>query len=159
MKKNGYLSNEDWEDLKKKPILLDYRPETQNTGVGPYFRAHVKKEVRKILTDGNIMSPEGNPYNIFRDGLKIYTTLNYDMQIHAEKAVEKHLGEYLQKEFAKDNSTKKHSPYGDETSREQRDKNIAKAIKKSRRYKVLMEQGKTDSEIAKSFEKKRKMGK
>jgi len=157
MRKNGYLNNEDWEDLKKKPIVLDYRPETQNTGVGPYFRAQVKKEVRKILADGNIMSPEGNPYNIFRDGLKIYTTLNYDMQIHAEKAVEKHLGEYLQKEFAKDNSTKEHSPYGDETSREQRDNNITRAIKNSRRYKVLQEQGKTDAEITESFKQKRKM--
>lgn len=157
MKKNGYINDDEYKKLKADSIQLDFKPETQNTGVAPYFRAHIKNQVQQILEDEKVLTQEGNPYNIFRDGLKIYTTVNYDMQVHAENAVEKYLGDFLQKEFEKDNATKKHSPYGSETTRQQRDDDIARAMKNSRRYKVLKQQGKTDVEIKASFKQKVKM--
>ena len=154
MAKNGLLEKTKLEDLKKEPIIIDYRPETQNTGVGAYFRGYVKKEVQRILKKNGTLDPAGNPYNIYRDGLKIFTSLDYELQKHAEAAVDKHLGTYLQPAFQKDNLSKKHSPYGDETTREQRDRNIRKAIEKTPRYKQLKKQGISEKEIDKVFRKK-----
>lgn len=157
MKKNGSLNIEELEKIKKEPIKVDYHPETQNTGVGAYFRGFLKKEAQRILKKNGTLDPGGNPYNIYRDGLKIFTSLNYDLQQHAEAAVANHLGGYLQPEFQKDNSSKKHSPYGDETTREQRDRNIRKAIEKTTRYKRLIKQGVSEQEIDKIFNKKVQM--
>ncbi len=154
MVKNGLLDKAKLERLKKEPIRIDYRPETQNTGVGAYFRGYVKKEVQRILTNTGTLDPAGNPYNIYRDGLKIFTSLDYELQKHAEAAVAKHLGTYLQPAFQKDNLSKKHSPYGDETTREQRDRNIRKAIEKTPRYKQLKKQGLSEKQINKVFSKK-----
>jgi penicillin-binding protein 1A len=157
MRKNDFISDDKYDKFKEKPLELDYHPETQNSGVGAYFRAYVKKEIRRILKEDEVVDPAGNPYNVNRDGLKIYTSLDYNMQKHAEKAVEKHLSGYLQPEFAKDNKNKKHSPYGNETTREQRDNNIARAIKSSQRYKSMKKQGKTEAQIDKAFSTKRDM--
>ncbi len=157
MKKNGYLTQEKYDKLKEAPITLDYQPETASSGVGPYFRAHVKKEVKRIFKEQEILDQNGNPYNIDRDGLKIYTSLNYQMQKHAEKAVEKHLKGYLQPEFEKDNKRKNHSPYGNETTRSQRDADIERAMKASKRYKNLKAAGKSEQQIKKNFRKKVKM--
>ena len=90
----GYLKNEDFEVLKKKPIQLDYHKLTHTEGIAPYFREHVRQLATKLLKD--IKRPDGSSPNLYTDGLKIYTTLNAQMQIYLEKAVQEHLSQLQQ---------------------------------------------------------------
>lgn len=154
MKKNGYITQEQYDQYSAEEIVLDFNPETQNTGIGPYVRAYVKERTQEILKENNLLDPNGNSYNIYRDGLKIYTAIDYNMQKHAEKAVEKHLKGYLQPEFDKDNKRFRNAPFDDNTSKAQQNRIIERAIKQTDLYKNLKKQGKSDAEIDKVFNTK-----
>lgn len=154
MLKNEYINQEEFDKYSTKEIKLNFNPETQNTGVAPYFRAHVKEELKTILKDNNIQNDEGNPYDLYRDGLKIYTTIDYELQKEAEKAVARHLKGYLQPQFNKDNIRFSHAPFGDEVSKSQRKTILDNAKKQSRRYKLMVENGKSSEEIDKAFNTK-----
>src|ERR1700761_5159559 len=86
MEKQGYLSEGQLEDFKSKPLGLHFNPITHNDGPAPYFRAVLKKEVQKIFDQESITKADGTPYDLDRDGLKIYTTINLTMQEYAEEA-------------------------------------------------------------------------
>jgi penicillin-binding protein 1A len=86
MAKEGYLSQGQLEEFRKKPLGLDFNPITHNDGPAPYFRAVLKKEVQKIFDQESISKADGTPYDLDRDGLRIYTTINYTMQQYAEEA-------------------------------------------------------------------------
>ena len=86
MEKQGYLDEGQLEEFKKKPLGLDFNPITHNDGPAPYFRAVLKKEVQKIFDTESIVQADGTPYDLDRDGLKIYTTINSTMQQYAEEA-------------------------------------------------------------------------
>jgi penicillin-binding protein 1A len=93
MEKQGFLSEGQLEEFKSKPIGLKFNPITHNDGPAPYFRAVLKKEVQKIFDQESITRADGTPYDLDRDGLKIYTTINYSMQQYAEEAQ----AEYMRK--------------------------------------------------------------
>jgi len=93
MEKQGFLSEGQLEEFKSKPIGLKFNPITHNDGPAPYFRAVLKKEVQKIFDQESITRADGTPYDLDRDGLKIYTTINYTMQQYAEEAQ----AEYMRK--------------------------------------------------------------
>jgi penicillin-binding protein 1A len=93
MEKQGYLSEGQLEEFKNKPLGLKFNPITHNDGPAPYFRAVLKKEVQKIFDQESITKADGTPYDFDRDGLKIYTTINYTMQQYAEEAQ----AEYMRK--------------------------------------------------------------
>jgi penicillin-binding protein 1A len=86
MYRQGYLSEEQLEKFKNKPLGLRFNPITHNDGPAPYFRAVLKKEVQKIFDQESITKADGTPYDLDRDGLKIYTTVNLTMQEYAEEA-------------------------------------------------------------------------
>jgi penicillin-binding protein 1A len=86
MEKQGYLSEGQLEEYKDKPLGLHFTPSTHNDGPAPYFRAVLKREVQKILEDESITKADGSAYDLDRDGLKIYTTINLTMQEYAEQA-------------------------------------------------------------------------
>jgi penicillin-binding protein 1A len=86
MHKQGYLSEGQLETFKAKPLGLDFNPINHNEGPAPYFRAVLKKEVQKIFDQESIVKADGTPYDLDRDGLKIYTTVNLTMQRYAEEA-------------------------------------------------------------------------
>lgn len=86
MVQNDKLSAAEGERLKKTPIQLNYKKLDQNQGIAPYFRENVlKDEVKKLLKDKT--KPNGKPYDIYRDGLKIYTTINPKLQKYGEDAM------------------------------------------------------------------------
>lgn len=97
MRKYKFIDPEQFDSLKQLPIVLDYVPDTHNEGLAPYFREYLKKELSVWCKEKG--------YNIYKDGLKIHTTLNSRMQIHAEKAVSTHL-KTLQAEFYKNWGTR-----------------------------------------------------
>lgn len=145
MAKYGYLDSPVCDSLKALPMELKYYKEGTNQGLATYFREHLRQELEEILKD--YRKPDGSPYNLYTDGLKIYTTINSRMQLHAEAAMREHLTR-LQKDFMK--SWKDKGPWNDP-------KLLNAAMKQSPRYKNLKLQGKSDKAIEEIFNTPLKM--
>ena len=101
------LTQKEVDSLKRKPIVVHYQQVDHKKGIAPYFREAIRAEVSSLLKQkdekGNYIyaKENGKPYNIYEDGLKIYTSLNLNLQKHAEYAVNHHLKKNLQPEFLK----------------------------------------------------------
>ncbi len=138
MQKYGYLEAEEAERLIALPIELKYN-KVQNRNQGIYYKEHVRTEIEQILK--NIKRLDGNPYNLYRDGLRIYTTINAKLQQYAEDAVTTHMVQ-LQKTFDKHWEGKK--PWKDNDL-------LEAAIKKSDRYQKMIAYGASKAEIETVF--------
>ena len=91
MYSNGILSESDYEKLSAEPIQLDFKPKTHIDGDATYFRMEVGKEVSQIIRKMDLQKSDGSLYDIYRDGLKIYTSIDADMQRIAEQVMLKHM--------------------------------------------------------------------
>ncbi len=153
MVRSGFLDEAKKEELKSKPVVLDFKPESHNEGIATYFREYLKVYMKDWVK--NHKKEDGSEYDIYRDGLKIYTTIDSRMQKYAEEAVEEHLT-ILQAKFFELAKKEKNAPFiritDDET-----EKIIKSAMKNSERWRILKEDGKSEAEILKSFEVKAKM--
>jgi len=99
MRKYGRLSEKTYTELSNSPIDNSrYKRTLHYDGVAPYFRASLSKYVNKILNENKITKADGTNYNIYRDGIKVYTTIDLKMQKHAEAAANAHMSK-LQKRF------------------------------------------------------------
>jgi penicillin-binding protein 1A len=96
MQRYGYLTRMELDSLQQLPLGLNYSPLNHNAGMATYFREHLRLELKTLLND--YRKPNGMAYNLYTDGLKIYTTLDANMQNYAERAVKTHLAQ-LQKDF------------------------------------------------------------
>ncbi|MGY6558650.1 MAG: penicillin-binding protein 1A [Nitritalea sp.] len=101
MHKYGYLERGLYDSLRTLPITLDYAVESQNMGVATYFREIVKADLIRWARE--TLKADGTPYDLFGDGLRIYTTVDSRLQRYAEEAVTEHMAE-LQKAFMKENA-------------------------------------------------------
>jgi penicillin-binding protein 1A len=135
MNKNSFLSQEQFDDAKAKPLQLDYRDYDYNAGVAPYFREELRKQLLRWTKEQNSM---GNNLNLYTSGLKIYTTLNYKMQQLAEEVMVSHMSS-LQEDFEK--SYGKNAPWLKNT------KIIQNATKRTTAYKNLDKTGLSDTQI------------
>ena len=145
MVKNGKLDATAAAKLKEQPIKLNYRKMDENTGYAPYFREILKDEVRTILKD--IEKPDGGSYDIYSDGLKIYTTINPRMQEYAEEAVAYQLP-ILQNSLNRQSAIRKGTVWkGHENV-------LEAAMKQSDRWRNLANEGLSDKEIKASFHQK-----
>ena len=104
MSKYQYLEKNLVDSLRLEPLNLNYTPESHREGLATYFREFLRSHMKKWINDENNRKPDGSKYNLNTDGLKIYTTINYNMQQMAELAVEQHMPR-LQKEFFEQNKT------------------------------------------------------
>jgi penicillin-binding protein 1A len=148
MEVNGKLSADDATKIKATPIKLSYRKLDENTGYAPYFREVLKDEVRAALK--GVEKPNGEEYDIYKDGLKIYTTINPRMQEYAEEAVASHMPT-LQKALNAQSKIKNGSIWKEHN-------NILESeMKKSDRWKYLADDGLTDKEIKATFFQKTPM--
>jgi penicillin-binding protein 1A len=128
--------------LKKQPIQLNYKKLDENNGLGPYFRMILGEEMKKWCKENK--KNNGDNYDLYRDGLKIYTTINPSMQIYAEEAVARHMN-YLQKLFNNQENIKTGSVWkGFEHV-------LESAMKQSERWKNMKKDGADEEEIKKSF--------
>lgn len=153
MAKNGYLTEDEKIKYQAIPIKISFTPDTHTEGVGTYFREYLRDYMRKWVKENP--KKDGTTYDIYRDGLRIYTTIDSRMQNYAEEAVHEHLAN-LQKEFFVQQKGNKNAPFVQLTKAET-DKIISRAMRNSERWKLMSNEGKTEEEIIKSFDVKTKM--
>ncbi len=154
MVKYGYLSQQKYDSLKKIPIALDFQPEEHYEGIATYFREFLRNEFLKKWVDEN-PKPDGKKYDIYRDGLRIYTTVDSRMQKYAEEAVEEHM-KNLQQKFERSEGKRKSFPFvrrmeGDKSIEVTVEKLTRASMHRSDRYKHMKDAGASDKEIEKSF--------
>jgi len=155
MKRYEYITPEEFDSLKLLPIELDFRKLNHNEGMATYFRDQVKKDMKEWATNQNAGGDV--EYDIFRDGFKIYTTIDSRMQKYAEQAMEKHMSA-LQKVFEK--HWENEEPWQDSNfsdDKDQEKKFIARAVRQSERYRALKAGGLSEKEIRATFDNPRKM--
>lgn len=143
MAKYEYISQTKADQLKKLPLTLQYNNLASKTGLAPYLRERIRIETNKILK--NYPKDDGTYYDVYRDGLKITTTIDSKLQAYAEQSVNEHLKE-LQSLFFKHWRTSK--PWDNKKDI------ITDAKQRSERYKKLKSAGKSEQEINKIFNKK-----
>jgi penicillin-binding protein 1A len=165
MAKYGYLTPAVADSIKKLPLVFDFREEDHNTGLATYLREYVRvtmirmKPERKMFYseeqfkdaewewDNNPLygwcrknrKPDGSNYNLYRDGLKIYTTINSKMQKYAEEALTEHLSKEIQPDFYKAAKNLRNPPYSDDLTKKEVDEIIMTTVKRSERYRNLKE--------------------
>ncbi len=181
MQKAGHLSKQEADSLKQLPLEIDFNRSDHVDILAPYFSQHLSKIMRaKKPERKNYASwegqqfkedslsweedplfgwcnknkkPDGSNYNIYTDGLKIYTTIDSRMQRYAEAAVKEHLGGYLQNQFFREKRGKVYAPYSREVS-DRVDNLMMTAMRQSERYRVLKQGGLTEEEIIRNFKEK-----
>jgi penicillin-binding protein 1A len=152
MLKYDYLSQAAYDSLKLLPLGLTFMPENHNDGLATYFREYVRDNFLDTWCKNHINPQTNKPYNIYKDGLKIYTTLDSRMQQYAEEAVNEHMHD-LQIMFSKECLNKKNAPFAWNVSQEEIKSIMVASIKRSNRYRNLKEDGLSNEEILKTFYK------
>ncbi|MBK5195168.1 MAG: transglycosylase domain-containing protein [Proteiniphilum sp.] len=178
MEKAGHLTRQEADSLKQLPITLDFNRSNHVDIDAPYYRQHLAKMMmankperknyaswqRQQFSEDSLAwhddplygwcnknkKADGSNYNIYTDGLKIYSTVNSRMQRHAEAAVREHMGGYLQNQFFREKAGKKYAPYSSEVSDKVEDL-LTTAMKQTDRYRILKKEGMSDDAIKKNF--------
>lgn len=153
MVKNNFLEESAKASLAQKPIELHFHPESHKDGIATYFREYLRDFMKNWVKENK--KSDGSEYDIYKDGLKIYVTLDSRMQQYAEEAVYQHLAN-LQQEFDSEQKTNKNRPFV-RLNEGETQKLMMQAMKNSARWKEMAGQDKSDEEIIKSFGVKTKM--
>jgi penicillin-binding protein 1A len=153
MVRNGYLEEGAKKILEKKPIVLHFQPESHTDGIGTYFREYLRDFMKNWVKENK--KSDGTEYDIYKDGLKIYTTIDSRMQTYAEEAMKEHLPN-LQEELSSQQKENKNAPFVNISEIETK-KLMMKAMKNSSRWKLMEAQDKSEEDIIKSFGVKTKM--
>jgi len=153
MEKNGFLTSLEKDSLQAIPMKIIFTPQGHDEGIATYFRVYLQGFMKDWIEKNP--KPDGGTYNLYRDGLKIYTSIDSRMQKYAEEAVASHMA-HLQKEFDWQNRNNKTAPFRDINETEVA--HIVKnAMRVSARWHKMEAQGKSKKEIEDSFEKKTEM--
>ena len=186
MRKAGYITQAECDSLQALPLVLRFQPVDHKDGIATYFREYLrsimrksKKPVRKdyrgwqmqqfyedsVAWETNPLfgwcvknkKKDGSNYNLYTDGLKIYTTINSKMQRYAEEAVQEHVAEYLQPRFFKEKKGRKTAPYTNKLTDEELSAILNRSIRQSERYRVMKAAKCSEAEIMKAFNTKHEM--
>lgn len=181
MLKAGYITQAECDSLKKLPLTIHFNRMDHKDGLAPYFREFLrltltaKKPERKnyrgwqmqqfkedsVAWETNPMygwcnknkKPDGEFYNLYTDGLKIYTTIDSRMQKYAEDAVREHIGEYLQPAFFKEKKGKSYAPFSRDLRQGEVDTIFMRAMHQTDRYRAMKKGGASEKEIKAAFDK------
>lgn len=185
MKKANYLSQAAYDSLSVQDINLHYRTIDHKDGSATYFREFLRKYMTANRPErdnypswgktqyyidsvaweqdplygwcNKNTKKDGSPYNIYSDGLKIYTSINSRMQKYAEEAVYGHVAKFLQPEFNKGRQSKPNFPYSSNISQQEYKKILTRAMRQSERWITMQQAGYSDEEIRRSFYEKVEM--
>ncbi len=177
MERYGYLQREVVDSVRKLDIVLDLREDSHNTGLATYFREYIRTTMIRYEPARNMFysddqyndavwqwnndplygwcrknrKPDGNNYNLYRDGLRIYTTINSKMQTYAEEALAEHLSVNLQPVFNKKAKTYRNPPYSNDLNSSQVKQLIERSVRQSDRYRNMKSAGVPEDSITLSF--------
>ncbi|WP_435380032.1 transglycosylase domain-containing protein, partial [Duncaniella muris] len=188
MEKAGKITKAELDSLSALPLTLDFNRVDAKDGIAPYFREELRRmlrahkperqnyrswETQKYVDDSIAWEtnplfgwieknpkPDGSKYDIYTDGLKIYTTIDTRMQAYAEEAVAEHLGGYLQPAFFREKRGTRGAPYTSdraELSEIRRNHLIRNAMKNTDRYRTMVKAGASREEIDRAFNTAREM--
>ncbi len=185
MAKQGYLTRDDLLALQATPIELSFKRQSHRAGIAPYFREYLRKIMMAEKPNRNNYrdwqeqdykrdvqqwennplygwcnknkKANGEPYNIYTDGLKVYTTINSHMQEHAEAAMIEHLAGDLQIAFDREKKGRDYAPFSRDISADERKSIIDRDIKNSDRYRLQKAAGISEAEIMRSFDEPTEM--
>ncbi|MEP5256089.1 MAG: transglycosylase domain-containing protein [Winogradskyella arenosi] len=151
MAKYERLSEEVKDSLQETELDLNYSPESHREGIATYFREYLRGFMKDWAKDEANRKPDGSKYDLYTDGLKIYTTIDSRMQKYAEEAVGQHMPR-LQAEFDNQNTPERNktAPFLD-LSKSEVDKLLNDAMRRGERWRILRNQGKSEKEIRASF--------
>lgn len=185
MVKAGYLSDADFRKYSLEPLKLNFHVSDHKDGIAVYFRDFLRRYMmarqpqKKDYPSWNMVKyhidsinwetdplygwcnknrrKDGKPYNVYTDGLKVYTTINSQMQEYAERAVCEHVAKFLQPAFNKEKSGRKTAPFSGSLSMGQVNDILMRSIRQSDRYRSMKANGLSESDILKAFHKKTEM--
>lgn len=178
MRKAGYITQAECDSLQTLPLKLKYNRVDHKEGLATYFREYLRGvltakkpdksdyrgwQMQKFYEDSldwennplygwceKNTKKDGSKYNLYTDGLKIYTTIDSRMQQYAEEAVTEHLKE-LQGHFFKEKKGAKKAPYTFRVTQQQVDEMLGRAMRQSDRYRIMKKNGASEAEIKKAF--------
>ena len=179
MSRYGYITKSECDSLQQLPIVLNYQRQDHNTGQAPYLRDMLRRTMNahkpkrsdyRNYVDYQIdsiawvddplygwlnknLKPDGTQYNLDKDGLRIYTTIDSRMQRYAEEAVREHLGKDLQPSFDKELKGKRNRPFSNDISSDVIETLMGQARRWSDRYTGMKKAGIPEKEILASFDK------
>lgn len=177
MRKYGYISSALADSLKGLPLSTKFTRISHDKGLATYFREYVRRimlaheprrkdyfEYKAYQEDSarwindpmfgwchKNKKPDGKPYNLYTDGLRIYSTINSKMQEYAEEAVRVHMGSFLQGEFFKEKRKSKRAPFSSDLSDQDIQRIMNRAVMNSDRGKKMKDRGLSNAEIMKEF--------
>ena len=185
MLKSGHLTKQEYEEACNEPLKLDFHRTDHKDGTAPYFREFLRQYMMAKKPDKStypswkknqyvidsiawVTDPlygwcnknfkkGGGTYNVYTDGLKIYTTIDTRMQRYAEEAVYQHVAKYLQPIFFASNKSKKNAPFTSDISQAQINSIMNRAIRQSERYRAMKAGGASEMEIEHAFNTKTRM--
>lgn len=143
MASQNFITTDQATQLKQLPVATNFKKLDENNGLGPYFRMNLGEFMKKWCKEHK--KSNGDDYNLYRDGLKIYTTINPRMQLYAEEAVARHMS-YLQKEFNNQPKIKSGAIWKEFSNQ------LELAIKQTDRWKNLKKEDLSEEEIRKTFD-------
>lgn len=179
MHKVGYISDDEYAKAESEPLDLNFHRIDHKDGIATYFREFLRQYIMAKKPDlkdypswnrvqysidstawetdplygwcNKNYKKNGEHYNVYTDGLKIFTTIDSRMQRYAEEAVLQHVGHYLQPAFSKENRTKPNAPFTNALTASEVKGILDRSIRQSERYRAMKELGATDDEIQKAF--------
>ncbi|WP_440485038.1 penicillin-binding protein 1A [Segatella hominis] len=185
MVKAGYMDRAEYQNYSSEPLTLNFHRTDHKDGTATYLREFLRQYMmakRPVRTDypswNNVQfvadsiawdtdplygwcnknfKKDGSPYNVYSDGLKVFTTIDSRMQKYAEEAVYQHVARYLQPAFDKENKPKPSSPYSDKLTPQQIRNILNRSINQSERWRTMKAAGCTPEEIKEAFRKKIEM--
>ena len=185
MVKAGYMDRAEYQNYSSEPLTLNFHRTDHKDGTATYLREFLRQYMmakRPVRTDypswNNVQfvadsiawdtdplygwcnknfKKDGSPYNVYSDGLKVFTTIDSRMQKYAEEAVYQHVARYLQPAFDKENKPKPSSPYSDKLTPQQIRNILNRSIIQSERWRTMKAAGCTPEEIKEAFRKKIEM--
>ena len=185
MVKAGYMDRAEYQNYSSEPLTLNFHRTDHKDGTATYLREFLRQYMmakRPVRTDypswNNVQfvadsiawdtdplygwcnknfKKDGTPYNVYSDGLKVFTTIDSRMQKYAEEAVYQHVARYLQPAFDKENKPKPSSPYSDKLTPQQIRNILNRSITQSERWRTMKAAGCTPEEIKEAFRKKIEM--
>lgn len=179
MMKAGFLTQAQYDQYSAEPLKLNFHVADHKDGIATYFREFLRlymtmeKPRRADYPSWNMVKfyqdsvnwatdplcgwchkntkKDGTPYNVYADGLKVFTTIDSRMQEYAEKAVRDHVVKFLQPAFDRENRGKKTAPFSGKLTSSQVNQILMRSVRQSERYRVMKADGASEADIRKAF--------